>query len=101
MLHGYPGTAHLAQLTVRRLAELNTTRARVEALESRAGAMVEAESVRRHADYVSALQVRVRLFSLHLSIMLNIAADPGADTSFNTLCSFNIFTWETLQQMDA
>mmetsp|Transcript_27752 Transcript_27752/g.70743 ORF Transcript_27752/g.70743 Transcript_27752/m.70743 type:complete len:579 (-) Transcript_27752:845-2581(-) len=51
-------TDFLARLTVRRLAELNKTRAKVEALERRAGALADAEAERRRLAVLGALADR-------------------------------------------
>lgn len=56
-------TDFLARLTMKRLAELNRTRAKVEALERRADALAEAALERRKADLLDALSARAAALS--------------------------------------
>uniref|UniRef100_A0A7S0UYY4 SAM domain-containing protein n=1 Tax=Polytomella parva TaxID=51329 RepID=A0A7S0UYY4_9CHLO len=52
----YSDTDYLSRLTLRRLAELNRTKAKVEALEKRAGLLAEYELERKKLDVLTRLQ---------------------------------------------
>ncbi|GFH23311.1 uncharacterized protein HaLaN_20907 [Haematococcus lacustris] len=69
---------YLARLTVKRLAELNKTRAKVESLERRASLLAEHEVERRRQDLLDSLSERYRELGPQLRDMSHHVAELKA-----------------------